>query len=277
MGVFKRLAVTEEKPGTPVIKASQREWLFIAAIFLAIAATEWIFTYQNQAYGIGLALLLAIGIYIVISMARLSTIVTDCAESLALIPLYILFTSSLPWFFIDQQFLLPAVYACILGLCFWHIYQKKHSFFELGFRKDKWLKYILIGIVLGIPVGTIEYLILRPAPSFPTFEVKYLLRDLTYMLFFVGIGEELLFRGLIQRDLTGAFGWKWALVLASLMFAIMHLTWRSAIELVFVFFAGMLLGYLYQRTQSLVAPIVMHGVGNVTLVAIMPYIFMWTK
>jgi hypothetical protein len=93
------------------------------------------------------------------------------------------------------------------------------------------------------------------------------------MVGFVGLGEELLFRGLVQRDLTKALGWKWGVILASLMFAVMHLTWRSVPELMFVFFAGLVLGYLYYRTKSLVMPIVTHGIGNVMLVSVMPYLF----
>jgi len=120
----------------------------------------------------------------------------------------------------------------------------------------------------------VEYFILRPAPAFPSFEVKYLFRDMVYMLFFVGIAEELLFRGLIQQDLMRAFGWKWALLGASALFAIMHLTWRSIPELGFVFLAGLILGGLYLKTKSLVAPIVAHGINNVILVSILPYIFM---
>ena len=266
--------VTKEEPtGQPIVtRVGQRQWLFILAIVAAISATEWIFVYQDVAWGIGLSLFLAIGIYVTISLARFSQPIVDSAESLALIPLYILFTSSLPWFFINQQYLLPAVYATIMALCLWHIYQKKLSFSQIGFKKDKWLKYILLGIAIGIPVGTLEYLVIHPDPAFPTFEVKYLLRDLVYMIAFVGLGEEVLFRGLVQRDLMKALGWKQGLVLAALVFAVMHLTWRSIPELVFVFFVGLLLGYLYYRTKSLVAPIVIHGIGNVVLVAVMPYL-----
>ena len=134
------------------------------------------------------------------------------------------------------------------------------------------LKYALIGILLGIPLGTTEYFIITPAAAFPTFEIKYLMRDLVYMVAFVGLGEELLFRGLLQRDLINVFGWKQGIVLASLVFAVMHLTWRSVPELVFVFFASLVFGYLYYKTKSLVAPIVVHGIGNVMLVAVMPYL-----
>ncbi len=265
-------------------KIAQNEWierrrlspwqvLFIAGIVVAISACEYVFAYHNVAYGMVIALALAIVIYLMLSIFHLDQGITNCGESLVLIPLYILFTASLPWFFIDQQYLLPAVYSCILGLCLWHVYQKNLSLKEIfGFSKEKLLMYSLIGLAIGMPTGVVEYFILRPAPAFPTFEVKYLFRDMVYMLCFVGLGEELLFRGFIQRDIMSVFGWKWGLFGASLLFAVMHLTWRSIPELVFVFFAGVILGALYLKTKSLVGPIVAHGVNNVMLVSVLPYL-----
>ncbi len=248
--------------------------LFIVVITLGITASEYIFAYRNVADGIVLALALTMFIYLMISVFKFDSGITDCSESLALIPLYILFTASLPWFFINQQFLLPSVYSIILALCLWHIYQNHLSIHNIfGFQKKKLLKYILIGIAIGIPTGTVEYLVLRVSPSFPTFEVKYLLRDTFYMIVFVGIGEELLFRGLIQTDLTASFGFKWGLFGASFLFAVMHLTWRSIPELAFVFVAALILGGLYYKTKSLTASIVVHGVNNIMLVAVCPYLF----
>jgi len=248
--------------------------MFIVVIAIAITLCEWVFAYQDVTYGIVIALGLAITIYIVLSQLRFDWRIVNCADSLTLIPLYILFTSSLPWFFINQQYLMPAVYSCVIGLCLWHIYRKDLSLSELfGFNKKKLLKHSLIGLAIGIPLGTVEYLVLRVAPAYPTFEVKYLLRDMVYMILFVGIAEEVLFRGLIQRDMTKAFGWKWGLFGAAALFAVMHLTWRSIPELGFVFLAGLILGGLYLRTKSLTAPIVAHGINNVMLVAIMPYLF----
>jgi hypothetical protein len=259
---------------TLIARASPWGWLFILALLAAISFTEWVFTYRDVAYGIGLALFLSIGIYIVISAARLSQPIVNCAESLVLIPLYILFTSSLPWFFVSQQYLLPAVYSTILALCLWHIYQRKLSFSELGLTRNRWLKYALIGLPIGITLGAMEYFILYPAPPSPSFELKYLLRDSVYMFGFVSIAEELLFRGLVQRDLEKVFGWKHGIFLSALIFSVMHLTWRSIPELILVFFIGLILGYLYYKTRSLVAPIVIHGTGNVILVSVIPYLFM---
>ncbi len=246
--------------------------LLIAGICLGITFCEWVFAYYDVAYGIILALFLALIIYMVIPIARMGQLFTDSAESLVLIPLYILFTSSLPWFFLGQEWLIPAVYSTVIALCAWHIYRKDISLRDIGFKQEGLLKYILIGLLLGIPLGVVEYFIITPPAAFPTFEIKYLMRDLVYMVFFVGLGEELLFRGLIQRDMMNLLGWKWGLLGASLMFGVMHLTWRSIPELGFTMFAGLVFGYIYYRTRSLTAPIIAHGIGNTVLVAIMPYL-----
>ncbi len=246
--------------------------LLIAAICLGITFCEWVFAYQDVVYGITLALFLALIIYIIIPIAKIGQAFTDCAESLVLIPLYILFTSSLPWFFLSQEWLLPVVYSAVLALCAWHIYRKNLSLKDIGFNRVRLPKYILIGFLVGIPLGVGEYFIITPAAAFPTFEIKYLVRDLVYMVVFVGLGEELLFRGLVQRDMMNLLGWKWGLLGASLMFMVMHLTWRSIPELGFTFGAGLIFGYLYYKTRSLTAPIIAHGIGNTVLVAVMPYL-----
>ena len=137
-----------------------RPALIIAVICLGITFCEWVFAYQNVAYGIILALLLALTIYIFIPIVRLSQSFTDCAESLALIPLYILLTASLPWFFLSQELLLPAVYSVVIALCAWHIYRKNISLNDIGFSRDRLPRYILIGILIGIPLGAGEYFII---------------------------------------------------------------------------------------------------------------------
>lgn len=251
-----------------------RQGLLIASIMAAIAVCEYIFAYRDVAYGIGLSLALTILLCAFLALRTSEDGVTASVETLTMVPLYILFTSSLPWFFLSQDYLLPAVYTCILGLCFLHIYQKGLSFREIfGLpEKRKIAPYLLFGLV-GVPLSMVEYFILLPAPYYPEFTVKHLLVNMFYMVFFVGLGEELLFRGLIQRNLGALFGWKWGLVGASLLFSIMHLTWRSVPEMIFVFVAGMVFGIFYIRTGSLLSSIMIHGVNNAFLVAVYPYVF----
>ena len=247
----------------------------IGLIILSIALIEYVFAYQNVSYGIGMALFLALGLYSLSALAPFSPGLARCIDSLTLVPLYILFTASLPWFFLDQQILLPAVYSIILALCLWHLQSRGFtlsSLGDLGLRADGLGRYLALGILWGVPLGMTEYFVLQPAPESAHLELGNLARDILYMAAFVGLGEELLFRGIIQRDVEEVFGWKSGLLLSSLLFGIMHLTWRSTPEVGFTFLAGMLLGYIYFRTRSLVGPIAIHAVNNVMLVSIMPYL-----
>ncbi|MEE8403386.1 MAG: type II CAAX endopeptidase family protein [Candidatus Hydrothermarchaeaceae archaeon] len=249
------------------------DWKPIILIIIAtITVLEYIFVYLNPGYGMVMALFMVILIYIAISLPK-EAAGTEAVESLALIPLYVLFTSSLPWFFVHQSYLLPAMYTVVLAICVWHVYEKGISMERLGLVKKKWVKYAVVGALIGIPTGSIEYFVLRPEPAFPAFQIAYLLRDFLYMTLFVALGEELLFRSIIQVDLQKTFGNQKGLLLASYIFGIMHLSWRSPTELVFAFLAGYLLGYIYNRTGSLVGPIMLHAINNTVLVGILPYLF----
>lgn len=258
-----------EKPRLSSISST----IFILIIFIAITVSEYIFAYRDVTYGIVLSLFITLSIYVFVSVVFMREDYVRSAESLALIPLYVLFTSSLPWFFLNQQYLLPAVYSVIMALCLWHMNEHHIDFRKLGFTRDNALKYALMGLLFAIPSGFLEYLILTPAPATPFFDVKYLLRDIIYMVFFVGLAEELLFRGLIFNDLKRIFGWRSALLGQGALFGIMHMTWRSPLEIAFTFAAGLVLGYIYYRTKSLVGPISMHAVNNILLVSIFPYMY----
>ncbi len=250
--------------------------LIIFLIIGAIGVCEYIFAYHNVAYGIILCLVLTFFLYIGLVFRPGEDEMNACVESLALVPLYVLFTASLPWFFLQQEYLLPSVYACVLGLCFFHIHQTGLDWKELlgDFPpKGKLVTYLTLGTGIGIFTGLVEFLVLRITPSHMGFSIQELAQNLFYMLFFVGLGEELLFRGLIQRNLSRLFGWKWGIFSASALFSIMHLTWRSVPELFFVFIAGLVFGGLYIRTKSLFLPVLVHGVNNTVLVSVYPYLY----
>jgi len=245
---------------------------FILCIIAAIVVSQYVFVYSDVAYGILLSLLIALGVYIIISVVRMRSELIRSAESLSLIPLYVLFTSSMPWFFVEQELLIPMVYSLILGLCLWHMYEHGLGLRDVGIVWRKPVRYMLLGSLIALPTGYIEYRILLPAPAFPSFELVHLLRDLANMTFFVGLGEELLFRGIIMSDLERLFGWRTALLAQAFLFGVMHMTWRSIPELGFTFMAGLILGYLYHETGTLLTPIAMHSVNNVVLVSILPYL-----
>jgi uncharacterized protein len=93
------------------------------------------------------------------------------------------------------------------------------------------------------------------------------LSNLVFFGFFVGFGEELFYRGYTQSRLNAAFGrpytflgiqvgWGW--IIASLIFGLSHLNggpwyvlWTTA--------AGLTFGYVYERTRSILAVGLLHG------------------
>jgi len=90
----------------------------------------------------------------------------------------------------------------------------------------------------------------------------------------VGPGEELLFRGVIQGSLREHFDAWPAILLASLMFAPIHILALSggpaavATTIGILFLPSIVFGYLYEKTNNIVVPAFTHGLYNATLFAI---------
>lgn len=75
------------------------------------------------------------------------------------------------------------------------------------------------------------------------------------------IAEEFFFRGLLQTFLAGIVRNRWlAIGLTAIVFGIVHLSQPHTI--VALTALGVLLGYAYERTGSLVAPIMIHAAFN---------------
>ncbi|MEM2167776.1 MAG: CPBP family intramembrane glutamic endopeptidase [Candidatus Bathyarchaeia archaeon] len=252
---------------------SKIEILMLTSAIALTTLTQYFFAFINPALGILSALASVTALYLALSLlsGRLNQALRESIEIICLIQIYTLLISSLPWFFVSQELLIPATYSILLALCIWHIKDSGMTLAEMGFRKAG-LKHIFIGVLSGIPLGAAEYYILRPPPPTPTFSIAHFLQTALYMLTFVGFCEELLFRGMLMTSLEKHMGGKPALILQSLIFAILHLTWRIPLEVAFVFAAGIIFGLLFKRGRSLIPPTVAHGVGNIILLSVLPFL-----
>jgi membrane protease YdiL (CAAX protease family) len=88
-------------------------------------------------------------------------------------------------------------------------------------------------------------------------------------LLLVGPGEELIYRNLVQKSMYGAVEGRTAVVVASGVFAIPHLTAflggsdaGTVASLGVVFLLSLVLGTVYLRTDNLLVPAVVHGSFN---------------
>ena len=78
----------------------------------------------------------------------------------------------------------------------------------------------------------------------------------------VPIAEEVVFRGAVLRALLAAFSprWRWgAIVVSALIFGAVH---GNVAQFTHAFLIGLLLGWLYARTRSIVPGIALHWVNN---------------
>lgn len=73
-----------------------------------------------------------------------------------------------------------------------------------------------------------------------------------------GVGEEILFRGLVQDGLSNVWGVIPALIFASVLFGVVH--WVNITYFIFATGIGLALGLVFLWTDGLVAPIAMHAV-----------------
>ncbi len=101
---------------------------------------------------------------------------------------------------------------------------------------------------------------------------------LFYQFFYVAVAEEIFFRGYVQGNTT-----KWlrqstrslriapaciAMLVSAGCFALAHVVVQGQITAALTFVPGLILAWLFIRTGSLLAPILFHGVANVSYAVI---------
>ena len=80
----------------------------------------------------------------------------------------------------------------------------------------------------------------------------------------------MVFRGVMQRASTDALG-KAAILYVALVFAVLHVGYKSAPDVAFVFLVGLFFGWAVARTGSLLGVSLCHGIANVVLYVIAPF------
>jgi len=87
----------------------------------------------------------------------------------------------------------------------------------------------------------------------------------------IGPGEELLFRGIVQRRIRENFDAVPGVVIASALFAAVHFvalsggTGARLVSITLLFFPSLVFGTVYELTDNLVVPSLVHGAYNATL------------
>jgi len=124
----------------------------------------------------------------------------------------------------------------------------------------------------GVSFGFLEYSILRPKPLASAFTWQQLWLPALILLVSTGFSEELIFRGLMQQAAKGSLG-RLSVPYVSLLFAVLHVGYRSLLDVIFVFAVALFFGWVVERTDSLLGVTLAHGLTNIVLFLVAPFVF----
>lgn len=173
-----------------------------------------------------------------------------------------------PGKFLNIPIAIPSLYILILLISMVFIIAKKIDLPSIGFQTGPIpLRLQLFSAVsIGILSGTIEYMLLKPPPLSSNLDpLQSTIYTILLMMVLVSFAEEILFRGLLQTSMSQILPPWVAIQIVSVQFGLMHLGWRSPIEVLFAYAMGFIMGFFLWKSKSLIAPILLHGVGNVVM------------
>jgi membrane protease YdiL (CAAX protease family) len=246
----------------------------LALYLVALAFAEYAVTYVNPVLVFPLhgGLLIAIGAYLLshseAEHGDVGTRRAPIALALGIAPLIRLISLTLPLAQLDPAFRYVAagVPMAIGGFLVARAAGFSLSQVGLEWRATKWQVRV---VVVSVGLGFVEFLILRPQPLGPLpWTAAGYLPALSIGLF-TGFPEELIFRGVMQTA-TRPFLGRWNWVYVSAIFAVLHLGYQSYVDVLFVFAVGLLYGWVFERTRSIIGVSIGHGVANVVLFFVAP-------
>lgn len=161
-------------------------------------------------------------------------------------------------------------------------YSSLRLLLSFGLGLTAWVLLIPFGLIISQFVSLILELITdyTPHDQDVVIQLKTLVRRnpfslitlgyISVLVFMAPLVEEILFRGFLYNWIKRHLGWKIALVISSVLFALLHVAAAqglSNITLVISFsFFALYLGYLYEREGTLFAPYGLHLLFNLVSV-----------
>ncbi|MCK4754557.1 MAG: CPBP family intramembrane metalloprotease [Calditrichia bacterium] len=141
------------------------------------------------------------------------------------------------------------------------------TFYSLGFKFSEYKKDFLIGLLFGFILIASGFVILLILGNLSISDTNFNIPLLFGYVFLFTIGslnEEIMIRGYILTNFCDSMNKYIALIVSSLLFAIMHLANANVTVLSFVniFLAGILLGIYYIHKRNLWFPISLHFSWN---------------
>jgi membrane protease YdiL (CAAX protease family) len=176
---------------------------------------------------------------------------------------------------------LPITEGIILGITLLFAKYEGASLRKLGLKKPSLRIVVIVSVAavlilfLAGSISLVEEIALGPDPEAETLAEALLPRDPLQLIALIGLSlalvgpaEELAFRGFVQRGFENSFGKTSGLVIASLLFGLLH-GLNSLRAILPVTVVSLFLGYIWQKTDgNTTATAWMHGLYDAITIAI---------
>jgi len=193
--------------------------------------------------------------------------------ALSLAPLVRILSLFMPLIDIPRIYWFATIAVPLMAAAFLAIRRLGFSLGEVGIVRSDIPLQLLVGGFTGFIFGLVGYYILKPPePLVAGLEVNQTLLLAIILLIATGFAEELTFRGVIQRCATEAVG-RWGWVYVAFVFAILQIGYLSAFHFLFALAMGLFYGYVVLKGDSILGVSLSHGITNITLCLIAPFLF----
>ena len=241
---------------------------------LALITAELLTTYVNKIWGLSAHTIILFILLVNASMVE-SEDFSNLLRSMMPIPIIRIVGLSIPMMQIKPLYWFPIVAIPLFAASIVIMRRQNLTLRDVGMfmgdYRDNYRVQFLIAIT-GFFTVIIEFFILRPDPLIAQFTPALLIGGFIVLLLSTGLAEELLFRGILQKNTMKLIGPAWGLLYTSLIFTTMHIGWIYFADLVFVFSVAMFYGFCLIKTKSIVGITMAHGISNSMLFLVMPFV-----
>lgn len=249
----------------------KKDVIVLTIYLMAIIAAEIVTAHYSVEYGLIMHTIILSALLINSSVTH-STKFSYLLRSMMILPMIRIIGLTIPLMQVSELYWFPVIAIPLFAASFVLMRSQKLTRKNVGLVLGNIPVQLAIALS-GVVLGFIEYLILKPQPLISSLNLETVLFASMILIVSTGFAEELLFRGILQKNAEKILGNIWGLLYVSILFTALHIGWNSTLDLLFVFSVALFYGYTFQKTGSLFGITFSHGISNTFLFLVMPFIF----
>ena len=240
------------------------------AILIAIVIAELVTALVSPIWGMALH---AASFVLLIALASFGPRTADrkLYLTISLAPLIRVLSLSMPLVGFAQINWYLIISVPLLAATFFVVRMVRYGRSDIGLKLSHLPLQLLVACT-GLVFGLAEYFILRPEPLVESLTWQSVLLPALILLVATGFTEEIVFRGVMQRSALDVMS-RYALVYVAAIFAALHIGYLSVLDVAFVFAVALFFALIVKRTGSLLGVTLSHGLTNITLYLVLPFLF----